>query len=116
QYRRRLPIRDGEELAEPEIRYSGGRLPLRAARSLQAGVRRGQRLEVELQAPGQVEGPIRRGERLGAATVLVDGRRIGAVPLRASRAVPEASTFDRTRTFLADNSVPIAIAIFVILI
>lgn len=116
QYQRRLPIRTGESLAEPEIRYSGGHLPLRAARSLQVGVRRGQRLSVELQAPGEVEGPIHRGERLGAATVTVSGRRVGVVALRASRAVPEASFFDRARTFIADNLLPIAIAMFVILI
>jgi len=115
QYQRRLPVRAGQELAEPEIRYSGGHLPLRAARSLQVGVRRGQQVEVELQAPEEVEGPIRRGRRLGEAAVLVDGRRAGVVALRAGRSVPEASFFDRSRTFLADNSTPIAIAIFVIL-
>jgi hypothetical protein len=62
-----------------------------------------------------VEGPIRRGARLGTATVLVAGRRAGVVPLRAGRAVAEASSFDRARSFVADNSIPIAIAIFVIL-
>jgi serine-type D-Ala-D-Ala carboxypeptidase (penicillin-binding protein 5/6) len=115
-YQRRLPIRVGENLAEPEIRYSGGRLPLRAQRSLQVGVRRDQRLDLQVDAPGEVEGPIRRGSRLGDATVLVDGRRIGVISLLASRAVPEASLFDRTRATVADNKIPIAIALFVILI
>jgi D-alanyl-D-alanine carboxypeptidase (penicillin-binding protein 5/6) len=115
QYRRRLPVRAGASLAEPEIRYSGGQLPLRAERSLQAGVRRDQRLDLRVSAPEEVEGPIRRGAKLGRATVFVDGRRVGSVPLRASRAVPEASGFDRARAFLADNSIPIAIAVFVIL-
>ena len=32
QYKRRHPIRAGEDLANPAIRYSGGELPLRAAR------------------------------------------------------------------------------------
>jgi D-alanyl-D-alanine carboxypeptidase (penicillin-binding protein 5/6) len=116
QYRRRLPIRSGQSLAEPEIRYSGGHLPLRAARSLQVGVRSNQRLALELQAPDEVQGPIRRGERLGTATVTVAGRRVGVVALRASRAVSEASFFDRARSFVADNLIPIAIAVFVILI
>jgi serine-type D-Ala-D-Ala carboxypeptidase (penicillin-binding protein 5/6) len=115
QYRQRLPIRRGEDLADPEIRYSGGHLPLRAARSLQVGVRRGQRVKLELQAPQEVQGPIRRGARLGSAAVLVDGRRVGEVPLRAGRAVPEASLFDRLRATVADNSIPIGIAAFVIL-
>lgn len=115
QYRRRVPIRARQSLAEPEIRFSGGQLPLRAERSLQAGVRRDQRLDLRISAPGEVEGPIRRGAKLGRATVFVDGRRVGSVPLRAARAVPEASTFDRARAFLADNSIPIALAAFVIL-
>lgn len=115
QYERRLPIRAGEDLAEPEIRYSGGRLPLRAERSVQAGLRRDQRLELRVSAPAEVEGPIRRGAKLGRATVFVDGLRVGSVSLRASRAVPEAGAFDRARAFVADNSIPIAIAVFVIL-
>jgi serine-type D-Ala-D-Ala carboxypeptidase (penicillin-binding protein 5/6) len=116
QYRRRLPIRAGQDLAEPEIRYSGGRLPLQAERSLQVGVRRDQRLDLRVRAPGEVEGPVRRGARLGSATVFVDGRRVGSVDLRASRSIPEASLFDRARATVADNSIPIAIAVFVILI
>jgi len=115
QYRQRLPIRRGEDLAEPEIRYSGGRLPLRAERSLQVGVRRGERIDLRVRAPQEVEGPIERGARLGTATVFVEGRRAGAVPLRASRAIPEASYFDRVRATVADNSIPIGIAMFVIL-
>ncbi|HYG96269.1 MAG TPA: D-alanyl-D-alanine carboxypeptidase family protein [Solirubrobacterales bacterium] len=115
QYQRRVPVRAGQDLADPEIRYSGGHLPLRAERSLQVGVRRAQQLDLRVRAPGEVEGPIRRGAELGRATVFLDGRRIGSVTLRASRAVPEASLFDRTRATLADNSIPIAIAVFVIL-
>jgi serine-type D-Ala-D-Ala carboxypeptidase (penicillin-binding protein 5/6) len=116
QYRRRLPIRRGQDLADPEIRYSGGELPLRAARPLQAGVRRGQVLDVRVRAPQEVEGPLRRGARLGEATVFVAGRKVGSVPLLAGRSVPEASLFDRARGFVADNSIPIGIAAFVILI
>jgi D-alanyl-D-alanine carboxypeptidase (penicillin-binding protein 5/6) len=116
QYQRRLPIRAGQELAEPEIRYSGGRLPLRAERSLQVGVRRDQQFDLRVGAPEEVEGPIRRGAELGRATVFVDGRKVGTVALRASRSVPEASFFDRARATVADNSIPFAIAVFVILI
>jgi serine-type D-Ala-D-Ala carboxypeptidase (penicillin-binding protein 5/6) len=116
QYRQRFPVRRGQDLAEPEIRYSGGNLPLRAERSLQAGVRRGQKLDLRVQAPGEVEGPIDRGAKLGRAVVYVDGRRVGSVALRASRTVPEASLFDRARATVADNSIPIGIAAFVILI
>jgi D-alanyl-D-alanine carboxypeptidase (penicillin-binding protein 5/6) len=115
QYRRRLPIQAGQTLTEPTIRYSGGALPLRAAEDLAVGVRRGQQLETKVRAPAEVEGPIRRGAVLGRATVLVDGREAGTVALRAGRAIPKASAFDRVRGSLEDNLVPIAVAVFVIL-
>ena len=59
QYRRRLPVRRGQDLAEPEIRWSGGTLPLRAERSLQVGVRRGQQLDLRVRAPRRGRGPDR---------------------------------------------------------
>lgn len=115
QYRHRLPIRAGQDLADPEIRYSGGQLPLRAARSLAVGVRRGERLQVRVNAPDVVEGPLRRGVKLGHASVYVEGRRVGNIALLAGRSVPEASAFDRVRGFFADNWIPIAVGVFVIL-
>ena len=115
QYRHRLPVRAGQELATPEIRYSGGELPLRAARSLPVGLRRGEQLQVRVDAPHEVDGPLHRGAKLGRATVYVEGREVGSVPLLASRSVPKASAFDRARAFLADNWVPILVAAFVIL-
>ena len=114
-YRRKLPIRRGQDLADPEIRYSGGKLPLRAERSLAVGARRGQRVQVRVAAPREVEGPLRRGAKLGRATVFVEGRRVGRVPLRAGRNVQKASTDDRARAFRADNRIPIFAAGFVIL-
>jgi serine-type D-Ala-D-Ala carboxypeptidase (penicillin-binding protein 5/6) len=114
-YDRRLPIHAGQDLADPAIRYAGGELPLRAAHGAAVGLRKGQRLDVVVKAPAEVEGPIRRGARLGTATVLVEGRRAASVPLRAGRSIPEASSFDRVRVFVEDNSIPIAITVFVIL-
>jgi D-alanyl-D-alanine carboxypeptidase (penicillin-binding protein 5/6) len=116
QYRHRQPVSRGQELADPEIRYSGGRLPLRAQRAVAVGVRRGERVEVQVQAPGEVEGPLRRGRRLGRATVAVEGRRVGSVALLAARSVPQASAFDRARAFFAANWVLIGIGAFVILV
>jgi serine-type D-Ala-D-Ala carboxypeptidase (penicillin-binding protein 5/6) len=116
QYQRRLPIRAGQDMAEPEIRYSGGNLPLRAERSLQVGVRRDQRLDLRVRAPEEVEGPIRRGARLGRATVFVDGLEVGTVALRAGRSVSEAGFFDRARATVDDNLIPIGIVLFVIVI
>jgi D-alanyl-D-alanine carboxypeptidase (penicillin-binding protein 5/6) len=115
-YRKRVPIHAGQPLAEPSIRYSGDALPLRAARTVSVGVRRGQRLSVAVRAPAEVEGPIRRGARLGEAIVRVDGLRAAVVPLRAGRAVARASTLDKARHFVEDNLIWIVLALSAILI
>jgi len=116
QYRKRVPVRTGQILAKPSIRYSGGELPLRAARTVAVGVRRGQSLRVEIAAPQEVEGPLRRGARLGTAIVLVDGRRTASVPLRGGEAVEKASAFDRVRSFVGDNLLWIVLALSAILL
>jgi D-alanyl-D-alanine carboxypeptidase (penicillin-binding protein 5/6) len=116
QYRRRVPIEAGQDLADPAIRYSGGALPLRAARRVAVGLRRGQRLGIDVDAPVEVEGPIRRGTVLGHATVSVDGRPATTVALRAGRSIPTASAFDRVRAFVGEHPIFLALAGFVILI
>lgn len=115
-YRRRLPVRAGQDLADPSIRYAGGELPLRAARTIAAGVRPGQRLGVHVQAPSEVEGPIARGTRLGMVTVTVDGLPAGSTALRAGRAIPTAGVLDRVRSFIDEHAILTAAALFVILI
>jgi D-alanyl-D-alanine carboxypeptidase (penicillin-binding protein 5/6) len=115
QYSERRPVRAGQTLAEASIEFSGGELPLRAAHTVEVGVRKDEELEVEVRAPGEVEGPIERGAKLGRATVLLEGRRVATVALRAGRSIPEASAFDRVRGFVGDHPVPIAVAMFVIL-
>ncbi len=115
-YRKRKPIRAGQVMASPSIRYAGGELPLRAARPVAVGVRRDQRFSVLVRAPREVEGPIRRGARLGRAIVRVDGLRAASVPLRAARAVPKASAWQRARSAIADNLLWIALALFAILV
>jgi D-alanyl-D-alanine carboxypeptidase (penicillin-binding protein 5/6) len=114
-YRRRTPVRAGQALARPSLRYSGGGLPLRAARTVSVGVRRGQRVEVPVLAPDEVEGPIERGAVLGRAVVRVGGLPAETVPLRAARTVPRASAFDRARSFVEDNPGWIALALLGIL-
>jgi serine-type D-Ala-D-Ala carboxypeptidase (penicillin-binding protein 5/6) len=115
-YKRRSPVRAGAALARPTIRYGGGELPLRAARTVTIGVRSDQRMSLEVRAPGEVEGPIRRGEALGSARVFVDGRRVAMVPLRSPRSVEEASILERAGSFLGDEKIPVGIALCVILI
>jgi D-alanyl-D-alanine carboxypeptidase (penicillin-binding protein 5/6) len=115
-YRRRVPIQAGQALAKPSIRYAGGELPLRAARRVAVGLRRGQRLSVGVSAPDEVEGPVRRGAVLGRAVVRVDGLRAASVPLRAGRAVPKASALERVRSFLEGKLFWIVLALSAILI
>jgi D-alanyl-D-alanine carboxypeptidase (penicillin-binding protein 5/6) len=115
-YRQRRPLRAGQELAAPDIRYSGGELPLRAARGVTVGVRRGQELSVRVEAPQEVEGPLGRGRVLGSAVVYVDGRRAAEVALVASRSLAAASGFDKVRSFVEENWTILAIGGFVILI
>lgn len=115
-YKRRVPIKAGAALADPEIRYSGGELPLRAARTVAVGLRRGQHMSVVVRAPSEVEGPIERGASLGRASVVVDGRRMASVQLRAAHAVAEASLLERVGGFLDDEKIPVGIALCVILV
>jgi D-alanyl-D-alanine carboxypeptidase (penicillin-binding protein 5/6) len=116
QYKRRLPVRRGADLAQASIRYAGGELPLRAARAVAVGIRPDQHLMVIVRAPREVEGPIRRGAPLGTATVFVDGLRTASVPLQAGRAVPSAGTLDRVRSFVSDNLLWLALLLSVIMI
>jgi D-alanyl-D-alanine carboxypeptidase (penicillin-binding protein 5/6) len=115
-YKRRVPIKAGTALARPAIRYSGGELPLRAARTIAVGLRRGQPMSVVVRAPSEVEGPIERGAALGRASVYVEGRRTASVPLRAAHAVAEASLLERAASFLDDEKIPVGIALCVILV
>jgi D-alanyl-D-alanine carboxypeptidase (penicillin-binding protein 5/6) len=115
-YKRRTPVKAGAALAEPEIRYSGGELPLRAARTVTVGLRHDQRMSVVVRAPSEVEGPIKRGAALGRASVYVGGQRAASVPLRAAHAVAEASLPERVGNFLEDEKIPVGIALCVILV
>lgn len=116
QYHHRAAVHRGQALATPSIRYSGGTLPLRAARPIVVGLRKGQRIEVDVEAPRQVTGPIRRGARLGRANVFVDGSPAGSVALRAGRGIAKADFVDRARYFLGNNWIAIAAAICAILL
>ncbi|HEX7059760.1 MAG TPA: D-alanyl-D-alanine carboxypeptidase family protein [Solirubrobacterales bacterium] len=115
-YRKRVPIRAGEELASPSIAFSGGELPLRAAHTVAVGVRRGERLRVGVRVPGEVEGPIHRGAALGRAVVYVDGLPAASVALLAGRSVPEASTFDRVRSFITGHWILTGLGVFCVIL
>jgi D-alanyl-D-alanine carboxypeptidase (penicillin-binding protein 5/6) len=115
-HRHEVPVRKGEALETPAIRWSEEDLPLRAARSVAIGVRNEQRLRVAVDAPAEVEGPIRRGAVLGRATVSVNGIRVARVPLVAARSVAEASGPDKARAVAKDNAGWLLLAVFAILV
>jgi serine-type D-Ala-D-Ala carboxypeptidase (penicillin-binding protein 5/6) len=115
-YRQEAPVREGESVASPDLRYQGTSLPLIAERGLTVGVRRGQRVETVVSAPQEVEGPIRRGAELGEVEVRVDGRRAGTVPLVAARGADEASIFEQARARLVGPGTLVGIGAVVILI
>lgn len=94
-YRRRQALAAGEEVGSAAVRYEDQGLPLLAARRFRIQAREDQDLRVELDAPAEVEGPVVVGERLGRAEVLLDGERVGVIPVRAGRAVEEPSLLDR---------------------
>lgn len=94
-YRREHPVRAGEQLAAPSVRFQDLSLPLIAAKGAGVAARADERLAVEVDAPQEVEGPIERGQRVGTAIVTLDGELVERVPLRAARAVSEASLLDR---------------------
>ncbi len=103
-YKRRVPVQAGAALARPSIRYSGGELPLRAARSVAVGLRRGQRMSVVVQAPERSRGADRArrgagpGQRLRRRTtggVGAAARRPRRLPRRACSTGSAASSMTR---------------------
>ena len=86
-YHRLLPLRRGRPAARLRVSYEERPLKLLASRTLRVWARNDQRVRVRVDATGPVTGPIPAGRPLGTARVYVDGRREGAVRLRASRAV-----------------------------
>ena len=95
QYRERSPFDSGDELATAEVRYGDEPLSLLADGSRGARIRADQALDTRLDAPEGVEGPIEEGEVLGHATVLLDGKSIGRVPLIAAAPVAAPTFVDR---------------------
>lgn len=86
-YQPQSPVTEGEVLARVPVDFEDEPLRLTAAHAIDTVARGDQRVVVSVDKPVSAEGPIEMGERLGAATVAVDGRRLGSVPLLAQRAV-----------------------------
>jgi D-alanyl-D-alanine carboxypeptidase (penicillin-binding protein 5/6) len=94
-YDERSPFSPGDELATAMARYEDDPLALVAGGSVSVRARADQDLETKVDAPMEVEGPIDEGERLGRATVTLDGRVVGRVPVVAASAVAAPTFVDR---------------------
>jgi D-alanyl-D-alanine carboxypeptidase (penicillin-binding protein 5/6) len=99
QYRRIHPVTRGTIVGRPEIRYRrGAQLALVTEGSVARTVRTTAHITTrDVGLPKIVTGPIRRDQPFGYREVLADGKRIAAVPIVASSAVPEADLAQRTK-------------------
>jgi serine-type D-Ala-D-Ala carboxypeptidase (penicillin-binding protein 5/6) len=90
-YRREAAVRSGEKLGSALVPNADTRIALTAQRGLRTTVRRGQKVDVALRAPKSIEAPIHRGERLGLATATLAGDPVGRVPVVAAHGVKPAT-------------------------
>jgi serine-type D-Ala-D-Ala carboxypeptidase (penicillin-binding protein 5/6) len=110
------PVRNGEELADPQLDWRNDHLSLIAERSLPVKVRQGQQVTTHVTAPDEVSGPVDEGERLGRVTVSVDGRVAAASPLVAAHAVGAATTLDKVVWSAQNPIVLVALGLIVIVV
>lgn len=113
-YRHQTPIVSGRQLASATVRYEDSPLPLVADGRVSARVRADQDLETNVDAVASVEGPIAEGSVLGHATVELDGKVVGRVPLVAASTVAAPSVIDKIGGPLV--VVAVLIVFFVIII
>jgi serine-type D-Ala-D-Ala carboxypeptidase (penicillin-binding protein 5/6) len=99
QFRRRRLVAGGEFAGEVPIRYRrGAALPLVTGAGLRRTVRADAHVEVrDVGVPGEIAGPVARGRRVGWREVLVDGERVGRVPIEAAASIPGAGLAQRTK-------------------
>jgi D-alanyl-D-alanine carboxypeptidase (penicillin-binding protein 5/6) len=99
QFRRRRLVVGGEFAGEVPIRYRrGAALPLVTGAGLRRTVRTDAQVEVrDVGVPAEIAGPVGRGRRVGWREVLVDGERVGRVPIEAAASIPGAGLAQRTK-------------------
>ena len=115
-YRARIPVKRGEELADPKLDYRDERLALVARRPLEVSAREGQSVRTRVEAPSELSGAIEQGEALGRAVVTVDGKVAGATPLVASRSVEAATLLDKARSAIENPLILLPAGLFVIVV
>ena len=88
-------VRAGQVFGSVPLPWDGGHVEVAAQESLDRVLRVGTPTGERVVLPGAVTLPLRRGDRLGHVEVSVAGKRVGTVPLVATRDVAAPSLLDR---------------------
>jgi serine-type D-Ala-D-Ala carboxypeptidase (penicillin-binding protein 5/6) len=115
-YHQQQPVRQGEQLADPELDYRGDHLALVAKQAVPLDVREGQNVGTVVDAPDEISGAVEKGEELGKVTVTVDGRTAATTPLVAERSVAAATTLDKAVSTAKNPILLFVLGGFVILV
>ena len=95
------PVRAGEALASPTVKYrAGAHVKLVASRSFKWVIGRGSTLTTRVVAPRQLSGPLSRRSAHGQMIVFEDGRPIARIPLLLAQRLPAVSLLTIAAQFL----------------
>jgi D-alanyl-D-alanine carboxypeptidase (penicillin-binding protein 5/6) len=113
-FRIATPVRRGQVLARPTVRYrSGVHADVVAAATVRRVVPRGARLTVRTTVPSRLQGPLKRGAIVGRIVILDRGRTLARVPLVLRRALAAVSPLTIAAQYLLR---PITLVILVALL
>jgi D-alanyl-D-alanine carboxypeptidase (penicillin-binding protein 5/6) len=108
------PIRAGEVMARPSVRYrSGERAKLVAAVSLERVIARTDSVHIRIHAPAELTGPIKRHTHLGTAVVFVGRNVVARIPLLLAQALPAVSPLTVAAQFITQ---PLAIVAIIVVL
>jgi D-alanyl-D-alanine carboxypeptidase (penicillin-binding protein 5/6) len=95
------PVRAGQVLAAPTVRYRPGvRADLIAARTFRRVMSRSAQVSTRIEVPRQLAGPLPRHAVIGTTLVLADGRTIARIPLLLAQALPAVSPLTIAARFI----------------
>jgi D-alanyl-D-alanine carboxypeptidase (penicillin-binding protein 5/6) len=101
QYQRKAVVQQGQRVAEVKLDFRDQSVPVVAARSLQAVVRRGQSADISVSGvPDELKGAHRKGDRVGTITVNYRGRKLGTVAAVLAQDVAAAGIVDKVSSAL----------------
>jgi D-alanyl-D-alanine carboxypeptidase (penicillin-binding protein 5/6) len=106
------PVKNGQVLARPTVRYRPGeRAALIASRAFERVVPNRARVQIHVEAPGQLTGPLRSHADLGTAVVMVGRRQVARIPLLLAQALPAVSVLTIAARFITKPLMLLAIMV-----